>query len=306
MRCPKCGGRLAGRGFAVREIIVLVAVIILGVALVMIALRHLRETYRRMVCGTNLSQIGMAMLIYVNDYGDKLPHAGGRDTVWGGRVIWDAPDHFQAYSLSADGSGGMATISSSFYLLLKYTKVTPKLFICPGDSGATRFKLSDYPMAKGKEIKDFWDFGPIPQKHCSYTYHMPYGLYPLTKSSEPAMAVTADRNPWIRSPATETKDFSLFKPDVPPWNGTTDQAKYGNAPTHKDNGQNVLFMDSHVDFEKRAYCGIDDDNIYTSWNGEDRIGGTPPALGSQPVSRQLVGLDNRVSSGIFLIQAAGD
>jgi len=289
MFCPKCGSRSTGKGFSIVEIIVLVVVIIFGVALIMLALRHVRKIYHRMDCGTNLSQIGMAILIYANDYKDQLPRAGGKDTAWGGPVIWSAPDRFQAYYLQPDGSGGQASISSSLYLLVKYSEATPKLFICKGDSGATKFKLSDYPMTKGKELKDFWDFGPNPQKHCSFSYHIPYGIYALTSKSEPGMAVAADRNPWIMSPAADAKFFALFKPDLPPFYGTTQQAKYGNAITHKEDGQNVLFIDSHVDFEKRAYCGIDDDNIYTHLPqglGIPQFGTPPVPFISQPGHRK--------------------
>jgi hypothetical protein len=37
----------------------------------------------------------------------------------------------------------------------------------------------------------------------------------------------------------------------------------GNAGTHQREGQNVLFMDSHVYFENQSFCGVDEDNIYT-------------------------------------------
>jgi len=93
------------------------------------------------------------------------------------------------------------------------------------------------------------------------------------------MAVAADRNPWIRSPAAVPKDFARFKPDIPPWNGTVEQARYGNALAHQEDGQNVLFLDGHVGFEERPYCGINDDNIYTSLPAA--IGS--PQLGIPPV-----------------------
>jgi len=175
-------------------------------------------------------------------------------------------DRFGAYSLTADGSGGMATISSSFYMLVKYAEVTPKSFVCKGDSGTSYFQLADYPNRNPivEELINAWDFGDEPQKHCSYSYHVPYGLYALTTSSEPGMAVAADRNPWIESPGAEAKDWTQFLPDLPPqFSGTTDQGKYGNAIAHQEDGQNVLFMDSHVEFEKRAWCGVENDNIYT-------------------------------------------
>jgi len=254
------------KGFTLVELLVVIAIIALLMGILMPALARVRQIAFRMTCGTNLSGIGKAMLIYANDYEDEMPRAGGRNTAWGSPVMWDAIDRFGAYRLGADGSGGFATISSSFYMLVKYAEVTPKSFVCKGDSGTTDFKLADYPNRNPivEELINAWDFGEEPRKHCSYSYHVPYGLYALTTSSEPGMAVAADRNPWIESPAAEAKDFSLFVPDIPPqFPGTTEQGKIGNAIAHQEDGQNVLFMDSHVDFEKRAWCGVEDDNIYT-------------------------------------------
>jgi len=252
------------KGFTLVELLVVIAIIALLMGILMPALARVRQIAFRMVCGTNLSGIGKAMLVYANDYEDELPRAGGRGSVWSpGTPNWLANSRFGAYNLSADGSGGSASITSSFYLLVKYTEVTPKSFVCKSDSGTRELKLSEYPLAAGKELIDVWDFGPEPKYHCSYSYHMPYGLYALTTSSEPGMAVASDRNPWIDSPAAQAKNFANFKPDMPPWKGTAEQAKHGNAVAHQEDGQNVLFMDSHVEFAKRAYCGVEDDNIYT-------------------------------------------
>ena len=54
---------------------------------------------------------------------------------------------------------------------------------------------------------------------------------------------------------------------------------------HINEGQNVLFLDSHVEFEKTSACGIDDDNIYTYQAGSDIKIGAPPVIGSQPTAR---------------------
>ena len=59
----------------------------------------------------------------------------------------------------------------------------------------------------------------------------------------------------------------------------------GNAYQHQNDGQNVLFLDSHVSFEKRPYCGVNDDNIYTFWDGGDIRRGTPPFRGVEPADR---------------------
>jgi hypothetical protein len=164
--------------------------------------------------------------------------------------------------------------------LVKYAEVTPKSFVCDGDSGTTEFNPPGDNILD-RDLVDFWDFGSEPTTHCSYSYHMPFGLYALTTSNEPGMPVAADRNPWMDSPGAAAKQFpSFFNP-----NGGRESVKYGNAIAHQEEGQNVLFLDCHVGFENRSFCGINDDNIYTFWDGGDIRIGSPPWIGSSSMSR---------------------
>ena len=238
----------------------------------------------RTTCGKNVADIGKAILSYANDYEGELPRAGGKDSVWSGLVGWDAVDRFAAFGLNQDSSAGRATISSSLYLLVRNAGVAPKTFVCPNEAGTTEFKPAEYAAddsADDRDLTALWDFGPEPTKHCSYAYQMPYCLYRLTISSEPGMAVIADRNPWIDSPAREAKNVAGFNPD-----GDEDAIKIGNAVAHQEEGQNVLFLDGHVNFEKHAFCGVNRDNIYTYWDGGDiRRGGLPRAGMSIPADR---------------------
>jgi len=280
------------KGFTLVELLVVIAIIALLMGILMPALARVRQLAFRMTCGTNLSGIGKAMMIYANDYEDELPRAGGRSSTWGQIANWMAADRYSAFTLAADGTGGKATISSCFYLLVKYAEVTPKSFVCKSDAGTNEFKLTDLTAAvpTNFELIDAWDFGPMADayKHCSYAYHVPFGLYALTTSSEPGFAVAADRNPFIKSPAADAAPIGNFKPDLDAYKGTTEQAKAGNAIAHQMDGQNVLFLDSHVDFEKRAYCSIEDDNIYLISSVADRGSpiGTVPAVNSQPMNRK--------------------
>jgi hypothetical protein len=161
--------------------------------------------------------------------------------------------------------------------LVKYDYLTPESLICPGDSGSTVFIAADASTG-GRELSDLWDFGGSkPGRHCSYSYHMPFGPYALTTSAQPGMAVAADRNPFIRSPRKKPKKISLFNPQ-----GGKKAIRAGNAWQHENDGQNVLFLEGYVSFEKAPYCGVGDDNIYTFWDGGDIRRGAQPVLGSTP------------------------
>jgi hypothetical protein len=282
IRIGLSAGKTAGLGFAITGIIVAGVPVLLVYLLAVFA--RPRSIAFKGVCGSNLSGIGRAMLIYANDYDNELPRAGYVGTQWGSQVLnWAAPDRAAAFGLKRDRTSGPATISSSLYLLVKYAEVTPKLFICKGEPTKVAFKASDY--IANFDDEDAWDFGPEPTKHYSYSYHMPYGPYFLsTASSDPNQAVVADRNPWL-DPYTDTTGFK--------WNDQTKTGppedikgyQKGNCGHHQREGQNVLFMDNHVTFEKRAFCGVNEDNIYTYWNGSDIRQGAPPVIGSRPADK---------------------
>lgn len=244
-------------------------------------LGHFKALGFDMICGTNLSGMGKAMLIYANDYDDELPAAGGPGTTWAPRLNnWAAADRSEAFGLDPNGARGQTTVSSSLWLLVRYGNVPPEKFVCKGERGVRPFNPNAYATAD-KTLSALWDFGPDPTRHCSYSYHLPYGTRGLTVASEPGFAVAADHSPWIDGPAWKASDFAMFKPS-----GTVQEQKAGNAIAHSLDGQNVLFLDTHVEFKKRPYCGLGDDNIYTSWDGQDKSRGVPPKLGSIPADKQ--------------------
>ena len=126
------------KGFTLVELLVVIAIIALLMGILMPALARVRQIAFRMVCGSNLSGIGKAMLIYATDYEDELPRAGGPRTTLGGLncVPFNAANRLAAYNLGGNANG-TATVTSCFYLLVKYAEVTPKSFICKGDSGVS-------------------------------------------------------------------------------------------------------------------------------------------------------------------------
>jgi prepilin-type N-terminal cleavage/methylation domain-containing protein len=263
------------KGFTLVELLVVIAIIALLMGILMPALARVRQLAFRMTCGTNLSGIGKAMLLYANDNDDELPKAGGRTNTWVPALGpgWIAPLRQAAYGIT--NNTGKTTVTSNFYLLVKYAEVTPKQFVCKGESDTREFTLAEVTGTTTADITltDAWDFGPgtSPTQtytFCSYSYHHPFSNYALTTTHEPTMAVAADRNPWM-TVAAERGDnmaFTNFIPDedkIAGTAGSSESAKVGNSDAHQLEGQNVLFLDSHVSLEKRSYCGTEMDNIYT-------------------------------------------
>jgi prepilin-type N-terminal cleavage/methylation domain-containing protein len=271
------------KGFTLVELLVVIAIIALLMGILMPALARVRQLAFRMTCGTNLSGIGKAMLIYANDYEDELPKAGGRTNEWVEKIDdWEATSRRLAFGMGNSNLEGEVTVSSNFYLLVKYAEVTPKQFICKGETDVREFKLSELDQSEiqtsGLQLIDAWDFGyydednSTPDMYCSYSYHWPFDAYALTTSSDPSMAIAADRNPWLTIERQDDDEITFeegndetdFIPSDDQYDdGTTETAKRGNSDAHQLDGQNVLFVDSHVQFEKRSYCGLEDDNIYT-------------------------------------------
>jgi len=283
------------KGFTLVELLVVISVIALLMAILMPALARVRAIAFRLVCGTNLSGIGKAMLIYSNDNEDQYPKAAYTNFHWsttGTVKDWDGATAKLAY-------GPMPmTITANFYLLVKYADVMPKQFVCKGDTGTRIFKLSDTTgLVQGTELTDVWDFGgglgssknySKPGEYCSYTYQMPYisptgRSYPISAVSSSGSPLCSDRNPYLDKnangtpPGTGYLDGKDGEGDRPIWFGDppqyTDKDKTGNSASHGREGQNVMYQDTHVSFEKLPNVGIDKDNIWKYWSRQP-----PPAL----------------------------
>jgi prepilin-type N-terminal cleavage/methylation domain-containing protein/prepilin-type processing-associated H-X9-DG protein len=308
------------KGFTLVELLVVIAIIALLMGILMPALARVRAIAFRMTCGTNLSGIGKAMLIYANDYEDEFPVAGWQNGEFAYALqplldAWRADSRAGAFGVDP----GAATITSCFYVLVKLADVPTKSFVCKSDSGVSEFKLYDFiDESSGLELEliDVWDFGPwgtdegvsgedsSPDFRCSYAYHLPFEhMYTLTTSSDPSFPVAADPNPWFIHAGQDVEDVKNFPgvryvdegpygslaPFIPSDFPDTEHIKYGNSTVHQEEGQNVLFLDGHVAFEKNSFCGIEEDNIYTIYDGGDIRQGDPflETEGSKvPVSRR--------------------
>ncbi len=278
------------KGFTLVELLVVIAIIALLMSILMPALSRVKQLAYRMVCGSHLSGIGRGLNVYANEFQDKFPRAaqGGvpMQPTWsttGFIQNWQAGTMLQAYGLQQRN-----TVTASLYLLVKYSEVSPSMFNCKGDTGSQVFSLAlagaDPSLVRANT--DAWDFGGRPGEpgiYCSYSYHYPYGGsnqdggYPLNGTSNGGSPICADRNPRLdRNAAHVYLDGAAAGANerAPYWDTTgtlggeyKDPDKTGNCACHEREGQNVLFIDSHVEFAHTPCVGIAKDHVYKSWQG---------------------------------------
>ena len=271
------------RGFTLVELLVVIAIIAMLLAILMPALGKVRQLAYRMMCGTNLKGLGSAIMVYSNDYAESYPRSGGTSSTlkWSGKVAggswaWNANE---ATTTITWASTTDATITSAMFLLIKYSDVSPAQFVCQA-SNQKKYEFNSTTAGNSQtDITGLWDFGDStsttanPTMFVSYCMENPFVGFPISPSSTSGKAIMSDRSPWIddtgvyKAPVTVASTVTTAPQLLAKiWKDATAENKKGaSSQAHQQEGQNVLFNDSHVSFEKAVTCGVGEDNIYTYW-----------------------------------------
>lgn len=286
------------KAFTLIELLVVVAIIALLISILLPSLSRARELAKRAVCGSNQRGIGQGMHIYANDNEEWFPHhyyeadvgAASDDPQMSG-VDWvgfmgSTNNLLISQETDSSTSPSSSHPSRSLFLLVIGGQSTASQFICPSSSDQPddmRNRGSDAASGAGNESaaqpgKDRFDFRGY--SYLSYGYQMPYGRYGKPRETlDVRMPLIADKGPYFSANSTgamnETDRDKRDGQTNPPtdWISLTlkdilaknnEAWRPYNSPNHANQeGQNVLFVDGHVEFEKKSDCGVNNDNIYT-------------------------------------------
>ncbi len=107
------------RGFTLIELLVVIAIIAVLLAILMPAMRKIKETAREVACKSNLRNIGLAVQMYLDDYERRIPNTRSAN-----HHLWFENDGV-TYRSTSDGDAYWGI----FYK--DYIKGQTKVFGCP-------------------------------------------------------------------------------------------------------------------------------------------------------------------------------
>jgi prepilin-type N-terminal cleavage/methylation domain-containing protein len=285
------------KAFTLIELLVVVAIIALLISILLPALSRARETAKRAVCRANLRGIGQGEHIYANDNQDFFPQTlydpasvgnttNKHNTKFVAMTGHAADKRIIGGTPAPSGETNVSTaqgVSRSLFLMIIQGQSAPKSFICPslGDPEDALRNDSGTNEKAGQPGVNRFDFRSY--SNLSYGYQLPFARRGKPREQlDSRCAINADKSPFFDvgnttgDPTWTSPDMvrAEFKTSWPPsgtgWDTAVNILKKDveawrpyNSRNHNGEGQAVLYVDGHAEFEQRPIVGVNSDNIYT-------------------------------------------
>jgi prepilin-type N-terminal cleavage/methylation domain-containing protein len=251
-------------GFTLVELLVVISIIALLMAVILPALNKAREQAKRVVCSSDLKQIGIAMIAYTAET-DLMPFNGGRDPTYSGTYRGPSSDSgethpYVAYRHTFRWPDGTLIPMRLACLYARGYVADPKTFYCPSNM------LQSY-MYRSYTSPDKW--GTLPQTYNQQTgnewVRAGYTYYPIDDTLGGASGTSTINDIVVpRYTARRFSQLSRNKPYVTDGLWSKENISHKSGAEKKADGEvmvknggiNALFKDGHVRFvrdEKVSY-----------------------------------------------------
>jgi prepilin-type N-terminal cleavage/methylation domain-containing protein/prepilin-type processing-associated H-X9-DG protein len=260
--------RNRSQGFTLVELLVVIGIIALLVSILLPSLNRARELANRTKCGSNLRQIGQAMLIYATDNSGQYPR-----TAWDSGLASDGTLHSVRWRTNTGGSSsdpfamvsgspvvGYNTIGAAMFLLERTADLSQGVFNCP----SSLWVADDYDGETAMTRSNF----TIITNNINYSIAQPYPTisavkrgYSWANDQRQDFALASDKNPGTNS--NMGGEYGLMLSTLLTTGAPGSITSKVNSKNHARVGQNVLFGDGHVEWTTTPRCGANGDNIFT-------------------------------------------
>ncbi|MBU0718447.1 MAG: prepilin-type N-terminal cleavage/methylation domain-containing protein [Planctomycetota bacterium] len=248
----------ASKAFTLVELLTVIAIIGALLSILLPSLSRAREEAKRTVCASNEHGIGQAFYVYAQVVPNFFPAISPVfDAVSGNMQIFHPDDR-----TTSPSTASLPSPTVDMWAVVRMRYCVPKQFICPSTPDAPD---------PGQDTTVYFDFFSARNLSYAYQYQHDPDCTIIGAASEPTFPVLADANPYIKG------GLGGGSPSLA---SDRNSAGRGNSTNHLNReGQNILFQDGHVDFERGPDVGLPGraagvqysrgrDNIYSvhSWN----------------------------------------
>ena len=137
-------------GFTLVELLVVIAILSLLIAILLPALTQARHQARRMACAGNLRQVGLAIHLYAQNFGDTIPFGPAGRPVTGSNFYTVTGNVTSLLSLEDGAPVGLG-------LLLKdYLAHQPTVLFCPGADQPSEAREQLAQVGQAQAQSDFY------------------------------------------------------------------------------------------------------------------------------------------------------